>query len=113
VLHRLCHEQVSQYVNGVSAQWFHSSGTVLVTGSDDSHVRVWDVTRSAPLLGSIRGHSAPISCVAISPDDDAIVSGGDDCKLVLYTRGTAKGCLHTLGDEQDNILDGRMRIGLV
>ena len=49
-------------------------------------VRLWDVSRASPELKRLVGHTAPVSCVAWSPDDDLIASGGDEGKVVLYGR---------------------------
>ncbi|EOD37805.1 hypothetical protein EMIHUDRAFT_109601 [Emiliania huxleyi CCMP1516] len=104
-LHVLRHEPVAQHVNGVTAQWAHSAGTVMV--------RLWDVSLAQPMLTSLPGHSAPISCLAIAPDDDLVVSGGDEGKVVAYSRHSAPSVLHmqsgrwTLGRDQDNFLSQR------
>ena len=45
-LHILTHDSVS-HVNGVSACWCHTARSTLVTGSDDTLVRIWDVVRAA------------------------------------------------------------------
>ena len=51
-------------------------------------VRLWDVSLAQPMLTSLPGHSAPISCLAIAPDDDLVVSGGDEGKVrTAATRG--------------------------
>ena len=51
-------------------------------------MRLWDVSLAQPMLTSLPGHSAPISCLAIAPDDDLVVSGGDEGKVrTAATRG--------------------------
>lgn len=111
-LHILEHNRVAQHVNGVSAQWCHHARTILVTGSDDSLMRVWDVSLggSQPIIASFPGHAAPISCLAISPDDALLVSGGDDGKIVAFsTRGICSSdrMRYSVGSEQCNFLRGR------
>ena len=95
-----------QHVNGVSAAWCHRSRTTLVTGSDDSVVRIWDVALAEPLLTRMEGHASPVSCVAISPEDELIASGGDEGKVVLYSRAAAAGSAGRLsvGEEEDLFL---------
>jgi WD40 repeat protein len=109
-LHRLHHDSVAQHVNGVSAQWCHAARTMLLTGSDDGLMRVWDVALGGqhPMVACLPGHSAPISCVAVSPDDDLFASGGDDGKIVAYSTGiSASGSRYSVGTEQDNFLTSR------
>merc|ERR1712216_1057436 len=67
------------------AQWAHRS-PVLITGGEDARVRVWDMRRGEPLVSSLRGHQAPLSCCAVSKDDQLIASGDDSTKVVLYAQ---------------------------
>lgn len=94
-LHVLPHERPNppsgQHVNGVSAQWCHRSRTTLVTGSDDAVVRIWDVSLGEPLQARMEAHTSPVSCVGISPEDEVIASGGDEGKVVLYSRASHGG----------------------
>ena len=62
------------------AAWLHRS-PVLVTGGEDARVRLWDVRRGDPLMVAMRGHQAPLSCVAVSRDDAMIASGDDSYKV--------------------------------
>ena len=110
-LHVLMHEPAHfhgriEYVNGVSAAWCHHSPSTLITGSDDSLVRVWDVSLGRPEVARLRGHTSPVSCVAISPEDELIASGGDEGKVVLYSRAAAAGGAGRLsvGEEEDLFL---------
>ena len=51
------------------------------------------------------GHTSPVSCVAISAEDELIASGGDEGKAVLYSRRTEAGRAgYLVGREQDNVL---------
>lgn len=87
---------------GVSAAWSHSCNSTLVTGSDDSTVRIWDVSLADPLLSTLSGHAAPVSCVGLSAEDELIASGGDEGKVVLYSGYHSK--RYFVGLEQDNFL---------
>ena len=55
--------------------------------------------------GRLRGHSSPVSCVSISHADELIASGGDEGKVVLYSRRSEAGrSAYLVGKEQDNVL---------
>jgi FOG: WD40 repeat len=106
-LHVLEHDVPHEtgYVNGVSAVWYHHSHATLVTGSDDNTVRIWDVGRASPEVSRLVGHTSPVSCVAVSPDDDLIASGCDGGKVVLYSRRTTVGsAAYRVGCENDIVL---------
>ena len=56
---------------------FSPDGARIVSGSDDSTVRVWDAASGAELL-VLRGHEGSVKAAAFSPDGARIVSGSDD-----------------------------------
>ncbi|KAL1528872.1 hypothetical protein AB1Y20_010195 [Prymnesium parvum] len=101
-LHVLQHDSVGEPVNGVSASWSHLCHSMLVTGSDDSTVRVWDVSLANPLLTKLCGHASPVSCIGLSADDELLASGGDDGKVVLYSVHNSR--RYFVGLEQDHFL---------
>ena len=74
------------------------------TGSDDSLVRLWDVSKGEPEVARLHGHTSPVSCVAVSAEDELIASGGDEGKAVLYSRRTQGKSSYLVGKEQDNVL---------
>ena len=53
---------------------------IIVSGSGDGTVRVWDAVTGAPVGGPLAGHDGPVTSVAIgrAGDCDVIVSGSDD-----------------------------------
>ena len=65
-----------------------------------------------PLLTRMEGHTSPVSCVGISAEDEVIASGGDEGKVVLYSRAThgaedgkpRPGSGYAVGWEDDNLL---------
>ena len=56
------------------------------------------------LLPRLHGHTSPVSCVAVSAEDELIASGGDEGKAVLYSRRTQGKSSYLVGKEQDNVL---------
>lgn len=76
---------------------------MLITGSDDSSVRIWDVSLGTPLLTKMCGHASPVSCVGISADDELLATGGDEGKVVMYSGHNSRRYL--VGLEQDNFLN--------
>lgn len=61
-------------VGGVAVS---ADGRVIVSGSDDRTVRVWDATGGQP-IALLRGHEGPVNAVACSADGRVILSGSDD-----------------------------------
>lgn len=55
----------------------------LVSGSEDTTVRVWD-GRSGQELFVRRGHYGPVGCVAIQPETGLIYSGSDDITIKAW-----------------------------
>jgi WD40 repeat protein len=75
------------WVNSVA---FSPDDKQVVSGSQDSTVRLWDATTGAALQ-TLQGHSGPVSSVAFSPDGKQVVSGSWDMTVRLWdaTTGTA------------------------
>ncbi|KAL3531297.1 hypothetical protein ACH5RR_010619 [Cinchona calisaya] len=66
-------------------------GQILVTGADDGLVCVWRIVKDGPralrqlqLEQTLCAHTAKISCLHISQPYMMIVSGSDDCTVILW-----------------------------
>ena len=63
---------------------FSTDGSVLVSGSYDATIRLWDTT-TGEQLQTLDGHTYSITSVAVSPDDTTIASGSFDGTVLLWT----------------------------
>ena len=76
------------------------SNSILITGSEDKTVRIWDISRGGKLLLTLRppigeGEEGQIYAVGLSPDADTVAIGGqtgsaqqNDACLYLFDRNT-------------------------
>ena len=71
----------------ISAVAFSRDGTRVLSGSDDSTLKLWDVPTGA-LLRTCVGHSGAVSSVAFSPDGTRLLSGSADKTLKLWDAAT-------------------------
>jgi WD40 repeat protein len=71
-----------------------SAGDIIVSGSADGTLKVWD-TRSGEERRTLRGHTSKVTGCAISPAGDAIVSASSDGTLKVWDMHTGA-CLSTL-----------------
>ncbi len=55
---------------------FHPRGITLLSGGEDSAVRLWDM-RTAQALRAFEGHQAPVHAVAYSLDGRLVAAGSD------------------------------------
>ena len=62
---------------------FNSNGTMLVSGSDDNTVRLWDLT-TGMLKATLTGHEGTVNSVAFSPDGTMVASGSNDNSVRLW-----------------------------
>ena len=63
------------------------SGYSVVSGSDDSTVRVWDASTGQELL-VLEGHEGGVTSVAVSPDGLTILSGSVDTTVRVWSPTT-------------------------
>jgi WD40 repeat protein len=74
-------------------------GRVLVSGSGDRTVKIWDLT-AGQLLQTLLGHEHWVRSVAISPDGQLVASGSNDKTIKIWQLRTGK-LLKTLSGHSD------------
>ena len=57
---------------------FSGDGKLIVSGSRDGTVRVWNAVSGECVLGPLEGHTGVVKSVSFSGDGKLIVSGSDD-----------------------------------
>ena len=67
----------------VTSLTFSSDGTLLVSGSRDDTVKLWDV-QTGGVIKTFRGHTDCVLSVAISADCTMIISGSSDKTIHLW-----------------------------
>ena len=68
----------------VSALAFDRDAGLLVSGSADSKVALWDVERMRRIGKPLRGHRGEVLSVALSPDGTMIASGDSNGTILLW-----------------------------
>lgn len=61
----------------------NSRGSLIATGGADAMVKLWDFS-SGVCRGAFAGHSAGVSRLEFSPDDNSVVSVGKDSACVFW-----------------------------
>ena len=89
---------LSGHSDRVRSVAFSSDSSVLVSGSDDQTVRIWDVNTGA-LTTSLYGHTSRVWSVAVSPDDKVIASGSEDNTIRLWRVQSGR-CFRIIANEQ-------------
>ncbi|XP_063703562.1 WD repeat-containing protein 48 homolog [Culicoides brevitarsis] len=69
-------------------------GTVIVSGSTENTLRVWD-PRTCNRLMKLKGHTENIKALVVSPDGTHVVSGSSDGTIKLWSLGEQT-CIQTL-----------------
>lgn len=76
------------HLSSVYCVLFDRSGHYIFTGADDLLVKIWSAS-DGRLLGTLRGHSAEITDLAVSPDNGLLAAGSCDKVIRVW-------CLQTL-----------------
>ncbi|PRP81852.1 WD-40 repeat-containing protein [Planoprotostelium fungivorum] len=56
----------------------------IITAGGDHMIRTWDVSRGDPLVKCLEGHTTAVNSLCMPRDETKLVSGGDDCELILW-----------------------------
>jgi WD40 repeat protein len=91
--------EITSHGNQLVVFALDASGTILVTGDRNGVVRVGRLTGESPHL--LFGHTAAVTCVAVTPDGRQIVSASDDGTIRLWPMpALARPPLHTLPHDE-------------
>ena len=85
---------LSGHVDEAHCVEFSSDGTLLLSGSDDKTVKLWDI-QTGGVVRTFSGHTRRIICVSISVDCTKIVSGSHDATICLWDIHTGE-CYYTI-----------------
>lgn len=80
---------------------FSPDSQLLLTASDDGHMKLYDV-QQANVAGTLSGHASWVLSVAFSPDGKYFVSGSSD-KSVKVWDVASRTCLHTFHEHSDQV----------
>ncbi|NEQ12491.1 MAG: WD40 repeat domain-containing protein [Moorea sp. SIO3E2] len=70
--------------------------TMVISGSSDHTVKVWDVNTGAEIR-TLTGHTSPVNAVAVTPDGTRVISGASDNTVRVWNLATGKEILRFNG----------------
>ena len=91
---------LSGHTNRVRALAFSLDGALLVSGSDDHAVKLWDM-QTGGVVKTMHGHTSCVLSVSISVDYTTIASGSDDGTIHLW--GVHTGECHCILELQEPV----------
>jgi WD repeat-containing protein 48 len=77
------------------------SGTVIVSGSTENLLRVWD-PRTCNRLTKLKGHTENIKALVVSQDGQQILSGSSDGSIKLWSLGQQR-CVQTISIHNEGV----------
>jgi len=69
--------------DAMSAVSFFKDCRRVVTASEDRFLRIWDTHRREFEKGTFEEHRDRVNSVAVSADNEKIISGGDDAMVII------------------------------
>lgn len=70
--------------NYVKALAFSPDGAILISGGNDTTIRLWDVNTGKQIGEPLLGHTNLVNSVAFSPDGKILASSGEDEVILLW-----------------------------
>ncbi|VAH26944.1 unnamed protein product [Triticum turgidum subsp. durum] len=82
--------------SGSGFEWlrWHPRGHLIIAGSEDCNVWMWNADHNA-FLNTFAGHSSTVTCGDFTPDGKLICSGSDDATLRIWDPKSAQ-CRHVV-----------------
>ncbi|OUM65273.1 hypothetical protein PIROE2DRAFT_69119 [Piromyces sp. E2] len=80
----------------------NTEGNVLVTGSPERIVRIWD-TRQGKQVLKLTGHSDNVRALIVSEDGKWVLSGSSDSSIKLWSIANVKRCVMTYNHYSDSV----------
>lgn len=77
------------------------SGTVIVSGSTENTLRIWD-PRTCGRIMKLKGHTENVRALVVSPDGSQVVSGSSDGTIKLWSLGQQR-CIQTLPVHKEGV----------
>ncbi|PBL02247.1 WD40 repeat-like protein [Armillaria gallica] len=88
---------------GVNTVAISEDSTLVISGSDDMTIRVWDAKTGRLVMDPLVGHTEWVASIAFSKYDSRIVSGADDKTIRVWDAKTGKTLLGPLEGHSDMI----------
>lgn len=79
----------SEHTKAVTSLTFSQDGTLLVSGSKDTTIKLWDM-QTGGVIKTFNRHTNTVSSVSISADCATIASGSHDCTIRLWNVQTGE-----------------------
>lgn len=78
------HRRILGHLSAVYCVLFDRSGECIITGADDSLVKIWS-SEDGRLLATLRGHQAEISDIAVNYENSLIAAGSCDKVIRVWS----------------------------
>lgn len=95
------YNRVLGHLSSVFCVLFDRTGRFLVTGADDTIIKIWSASNGR-LLATLRGHQGEITDLSISLENDMLASGSCDKKIRVWDLRTTA-LIKTLKNHEDQI----------
>jgi WD40 repeat protein len=77
-------EPITGHTDWVTSVAFSPDGALIMSGSLDNTIRMWDARNQGVALGVLEGHTGTVTSIAFSPDGARLVSSSHDRAIRIW-----------------------------
>ena len=74
-----------EHTESVTALAFSLDGKLLISGSEDHTINVWELS-TGKLLTTLEGHTDAVNTLTISPEGETLISGSSDTDIRVWAK---------------------------
>ncbi|KAL5529432.1 hypothetical protein ACEPAG_5417 [Sanghuangporus baumii] len=97
---------INSQINSIAS---HPTMPMLVTGHEDKHIRIWDIT-TGQCTHSMAAHLDSVTSLSIDAAGFSLVSGGHDCSVRFWDLLGSHACIQEISSHREKANEGVLAV---